>query len=78
MGAESMVPKERALPGRERKMPVAARHYVLGNPMEGPWPANLKTFVFANGCFWGSEKGIWRLPGGGIHSTAVGLSLIHI
>ena len=72
MGAESMVPKERALPGRERKMPVAARHYVLGNPMEGPWPANLKTFVFANGCFWGSEKGIWRLPGGGIHSTAVG------
>ena len=72
MGAESMVPKERALPGRERKMSVAARHYVLGNPMEGPWPANLKTFVFANGCFWGSEKGIWRLPGGGIHSTAVG------
>ena len=29
-------------------------------------------FVFANGCFWGSEKGVWRLPGGGIHSTAVG------
>ena len=22
--------------------------------------------------FWGSEKGIWRLPGGGIYSTAVG------
>ena len=32
----------------------------------------LKVAVFANGCFWGSEKGIWRLPGGGIHSTAVG------
>ena len=28
--------------------------------------------VFANGCFWGSEKGIWRLPGDGIYSTAVG------
>uniref|UniRef100_A0A7S1BFH6 peptide-methionine (S)-S-oxide reductase n=1 Tax=Corethron hystrix TaxID=216773 RepID=A0A7S1BFH6_9STRA len=27
--------------------------------------------VFANGCFWGSEKGIWRLPEG-IHSTTVG------
>eukprot|EP00966_Prymnesium_polylepis_P167464 3871514-Prymnesium_polylepis.1 len=26
----------------------------------------------ANGCFWGSEKGFWRLPGGGIYSTAVG------
>ena len=31
----------------------------------------LKVAVFANGCFWGSEKGIWRLPAG-IHSTAVG------
>ena len=28
-------------------------------------------FVFANGCFWGSEKGIWRLPGD-VYSTAVG------
>lgn len=40
--------------------------------MEGPWPENMKVCVFANGCFWGSEKGIWRLPGGGIYSTAVG------
>merc|ERR1712048_103122 len=31
-----------------------------------------KVMVFANGCFWGSEKGVWRLPGGGIYSTAVG------
>ena len=31
--------------------------------MEGPWPEGHKVFVFANGCFWGSEKGIWRLPG---------------
>lgn len=29
-------------------------------------------FVFANGCFWGSEKGVWRLPGAGIYATAVG------
>ena len=28
--------------------------------------------LFALGCFWGSEKGIWRLPGGGVYSTAVG------
>ena len=27
--------------------------------------------MFANGCFWGSEKGIWRFPYG-IYSTAVG------
>eukprot|EP00929_Paragymnodinium_shiwhaense_P005943 TRINITY_DN10866_c0_g1_i1.p1 TRINITY_DN10866_c0_g1~~TRINITY_DN10866_c0_g1_i1.p1 ORF type:complete len:264 (-),score=58.52 TRINITY_DN10866_c0_g1_i1:274-1032(-) len=53
-------------------MQVAEKHYVLGNAMKGPWPENLKRVVFANGCFWGSEKGIWRLPGNGIYSTAVG------
>jgi methionine-S-sulfoxide reductase len=26
--------------------------------------------VFANGCFWGSEKGAWRLPG--VFTTACG------
>jgi len=67
-----MVPKDKALPGRPNKMPVPAKHFVLGNQMEGPYPAHLKVAVFANGCFWGSEKGIWRLPGGGIYSTAVG------
>jgi len=68
----AMVTPEEALPGREEKMRVASKHYVLGTPMEGPWPEGYKTAVFANGCFWGSEKGIWRLPGEGIFSTAVG------
>merc|ERR1719488_430724 len=67
-----MVSKERALPGRAAEMRFASTHYVLGKPMKGPWPEGFKVAVFANGCFWGSEKGIWRLPGGGIHSTAVG------
>ena len=67
-----MVKPEDALPGRANKMPVAPRHYVLGNKMEGPWPEGYKVAVFANGCFWGSEKGIWRLPGEGIYTTAVG------
>lgn len=40
--------------------------------MKGPWPEGFQTIIFGNGCFWGSEKGIWRLPGGGVHSTAVG------
>ena len=34
-------------------------------------PEGHKVAVFANGCFWGSEKGIWRFPYG-IYSTAVG------
>ncbi|OLP96074.1 Peptide methionine sulfoxide reductase MsrA [Symbiodinium microadriaticum] len=67
-----MVSKERALPGRSEAQVVPAQHFVLNNPMRGPWPAGFKVCVFANGCFWGSEKGIWRLPGGGIYSTAVG------
>eukprot|EP00913_Durusdinium_trenchii_P021559 g20260.t1 len=55
---------------------VALRKDHLGTmqktPMEGPWPAKMKVCVLANGCFWGSEKGFWRLPGGGVYSTAVG------
>lgn len=51
--------------------PEAGQHYVLRNPLRGPWPENMKVVVFANGCFWGSEKGAWRLPFG-IYSTAVG------
>lgn len=66
------VTKEEALPGRKVVMDVSDQHFVLKNPMKGPWADNLQKCVFGNGCFWGSEKGIWRLPGGGIHSTAVG------
>jgi len=72
MGNAQMVERETALPGRSKAMPVAEKHYVLKTPMRGPWPDGYKTLVFANGCFWGSEKGVWRLPGGGIHTTAVG------
>jgi len=52
-------------------MKISDKHFVLNNPMKGPWPEGYKTLVFANGCFWGSEKGVWRLPFG-IHTTAVG------
>ncbi len=71
-GTETMIERARALPGRSEPMRVPDQHFVLGSPMKAPWPAGFKVAVFANGCFWGSEKGIWRLPGGGIHTTAVG------
>merc|ERR1719213_1497051 len=58
------------LPGRETEMKVSEKHFVTKNPMKGPWPEGYKVAVFANGCFWGSEKGAWRLPG--VYSTAVG------
>lgn len=75
MGGANMIPRESALPGRAEKMRIGATHYVLKNAMEGPYPPSYKKIVLANGCFWGSEKGIWRLPpAGGIISTAVGYS----
>eukprot|EP00534_Pseudo-nitzschia_fraudulenta_P000978 CAMPEP_0201116212 /NCGR_PEP_ID=MMETSP0850-20130426/559_1 /ASSEMBLY_ACC=CAM_ASM_000622 /TAXON_ID=183588 /ORGANISM="Pseudo-nitzschia fraudulenta, Strain WWA7" /LENGTH=320 /DNA_ID=CAMNT_0047380241 /DNA_START=23 /DNA_END=985 /DNA_ORIENTATION=+ len=72
-GEASMVSPSEALPGRSTKMPNidGLRHAVLGNKLEEV-PDGFEVAVFANGCFWGSEKGIWRLPLGGVHSTAVG------
>jgi peptide-methionine (S)-S-oxide reductase len=74
-GSGGMVDPKDALKGRTQKMPNidGLRHYVLGNDLQKV-PAGHKVAVFANGCFWGSEKGIWRLPAGdgGIYSTAVG------
>lgn len=53
------------------KMKVADTHYVLkGNQITPPFPKGIQSCVFGTGCFWGSEKGFWRLPG--VYSTAVG------
>merc|ERR1719231_1547686 len=70
-GYSELIDPSDALPGRKTPMQVPDRHYVLGNKMMDV-PEGHKVAVFANGCFWGSEKGIWRLPGDGITTTAVG------
>lgn len=36
----------------------------------GDLPSPYKKVCFASGCFWGSEKGFWRLPN--VYSTSVG------
>jgi peptide-methionine (S)-S-oxide reductase len=62
---------DEALPGRaQRPFPVPARHAVLGNPLEGPYPENLEVAIFAEGCFWGAERMFWQVPG--VWSTAAG------
>lgn len=71
-GSGKMIEPAEALPGRAEEMKVSPKHYVLENPMKGPWPGGYQLCVFGNGCFWGSEKGIWRLPLGGVYSTAIG------
>ena len=45
-------------------------HAVLGTPIEAQPLAGQQEAVFGCGCFWGAEKGFWRLPG--VITTAVG------
>ena len=66
----SIVTPERALPGRPEPIRTATTHAVLGTPLQGPLDEHQRQILFACGCFWGAEKGFWRLPG--VVSTAVG------
>jgi peptide-methionine (S)-S-oxide reductase len=59
-----------ALPGRSEAIPVPEKHFVLGTPLKGPFPAGLREALFGLGCFWGAEKKFWLTPG--VYSTAVG------
>jgi peptide-methionine (S)-S-oxide reductase len=65
-----LVDAEHALPGRDERMPVPARHEVLGTPLEPPVPEGLEQAVFGMGCFWGAERVFWQAPG--VYTTAVG------
>ncbi len=60
---------DEALPGRSERMPVPARHYVSGAPLEGR-PPGTEEALFGMGCFWGAEKGFWAVPG--VIATSVG------
>ena len=45
-------------------------HAVLGTPYAAPVGEGQAEALFGCGCFWGAEKGFWRLPG--VVTTAVG------
>ena len=60
-----------ALPGRAtRPFAISPTHAVLGNPVEGPFPAGLQVAVFGLGCFWGAERKFWQTPG--VWTTSAG------
>jgi peptide-methionine (S)-S-oxide reductase len=60
-----------ALPGRDaRPYDVPDTHFVLGTPLEPPFPEGVETAIFGMGCFWGAERGFWQAPG--VYTTAAG------
>jgi FKBP-type peptidyl-prolyl cis-trans isomerase 2 len=75
-GSNGIISKDAALPGRDNETPLPDNsHYILKNPMRPPYAIDgLEVAVVATGCFWGTEKGFWRLPG--VYSSAVGYALV--
>lgn len=67
--AEMPVPNT-TLPGRSETMPVPTLHFVNGNPIVPPFPAEMEMAMFGLGCFWGAERKFWQTKG--VFSTAVG------
>ena len=70
MRKTTMPSRAEALTGRESAMRVPERHFVNGNPLQGPFPENMERAVFGLGCFWGAERRFWEADG--VFVTAVG------
>ena len=66
----TMPSPEDAPRGRETPILSAANHFVNGNSITPPFPANLEMALFGLGCFWGAERCFWNTQG--VYVTAVG------
>jgi peptide-methionine (S)-S-oxide reductase len=67
---QEMVASEKAIAGRDSRLPVPERHEVLGTPLEPPFPTGMEQAVFGLGCFWGAERRFWEADG--VYTTAAG------
>lgn len=65
-----MPESNQALPGRTQSLSVPETHFVNGNRIVPPFPANLELALFGLGCFWGAERKFWQQAG--VYSTSVG------
>ena len=59
---------EDCLPGRDMPIRTSSIHYVNGNPIIPPFPANMEQIIIGMGCFWGAERFFWQLDG--VYTTA--------
>lgn len=66
----TMPTPEQAPKGRSLPLSVSRLHYVNGNAIQAPFPAQVRQAMFGLGCFWGAERVFWQLDG--VYSTAVG------
>ncbi len=66
----AMPSAEEALPGRDRPIATAERHFVNGQGLKPPYPAGAELAMFGLGCFWGAERAFWQAKG--VLVTAVG------
>ena len=58
------------LKNRPTKINKRVLHTILKTDLSEKLTTNQQEILFGCGCFWGAEKGFWRLPG--VISTAVG------
>jgi peptide-methionine (S)-S-oxide reductase len=65
-----MPTSDQVLPGRGERMQLPEKHFVLGTPLEPPFPEGMELGLFGLGCFWGAERKFWEVPG--VYVTAVG------
>lgn len=57
------VTADNALPGRAEPVAISGVHAVTGAAMIPPWPTGAEAITVAMGCFWGTERIFWQLPG---------------
>ena len=55
---------------KNKALTPTLKHHVLGKLLNSPLETNEAQILFGCGCFWGAEKGFWKLPG--VTSTSVG------
>ena len=66
----AMPTAETALAGRDQPIPTSDRHFVNGHSLHEPFPAGMEIAYFGMGCFWGTERLFWNIPG--VYVTSVG------